>query len=111
MRWELSCRAKVVGRANQARAEQPVPDSVNDDAGGQRVVTARQPLGQLAPAALPGRQCRRFAARRHLEEAARRLLAQAVNAAADVDAGILDQLLLLDRHHHLTLRSTGPQSL
>ena len=54
MSWPLSTFAEIIGSADQALAEMMLPDPVDHDAGGQRIVGARQPVGQLQPAAALG---------------------------------------------------------
>ena len=43
--------AEVVGRVDEAAAEVPLPDAVDEDARGERVLASREPGGQIAPAA------------------------------------------------------------
>ena len=54
VRRPLAALAEIVGRADQALAEMVLPDPVDHDAGRQRVVGARQPVGQFEPAASLG---------------------------------------------------------
>ena len=44
------CGAEVVGRGDEAAAEMVLPEAVDDDAGGERMVGPRQPLGQVEAA-------------------------------------------------------------
>ena len=53
VRRPLAALAEVVGRANQALAEVVLPDPIDHDAGRQRVVGTRQPVGQLAAGRSP----------------------------------------------------------
>ena len=50
VRGALAVEAKVVRRADDAAAEMVVPDAVNQHAGGQRILGAGDPLGQLQTA-------------------------------------------------------------
>ena len=62
VRRQLADVAEVVDRAHQAGAEQVVPDAVDHHPGGERVVGAGDPLGQLEPAAAPPTRSARRAA-------------------------------------------------
>ena len=46
--------AEIVGRGDDAAAEEVVPDAVDDDAAGQGIVRAKQAFGQFQAAALVG---------------------------------------------------------
>ena len=63
VRRRLAELAEVVGRGDEAGAEQPVPDAVDEHARGERVVGDWRRLGQLEPAAAgwsrTARRCRR----------------------------------------------------
>ena len=52
VRGRVARRAEVVDAPHQARAEEVLPDPVDEDAGRERVLLAREPTGQLEPAAL-----------------------------------------------------------
>ena len=104
VRRGLARGAEVVGRAHQARAEQPVPGAVDDDAGRQRVVVAGEPGGELATAALVARECGRLAGRSPTRRNPRGRLAEVVDAAADVDPRVADLRLLDHRHRQVPLR-------
>ena len=98
-------RTEVVGGADQPGTEQPVPDAIGHDPGGQRVVAAGQPAGQFTTAAFVGREERGLAQRCHLEETPRHPRALVLDAAPDVDTGILDLFLLGHGHDHV---ASGP---
>ena len=51
MRRRLAADAEVVGRLHQPAAEVILPDAIDHHAGRQRIVGAREPLGQFQPAA------------------------------------------------------------
>ena len=45
---------KVVDRGDDSAAHQVLPDPIDGDAGGQRIVGMNEPLGQLSSSALVG---------------------------------------------------------
>ena len=55
MRGKLAADAEVAGRADQAGAEDLLPEPVDRDAGRQRVLGPEQPLRQAEPVARAGR--------------------------------------------------------
>ena len=81
----LAARAEVIDRADDPLAEQPLPDAIHGDSRGQWIVAARDPVGQLAAAALTGRdRCRPFL-RDDLHEASGDQVAQRMGIAPDRD--------------------------
>ena len=92
MRRPFAALAEIVGGADQALAEVVLPDPIDHDAGRQRMVGARQPVGQLPPAAPLG-DPRRVLARQDAREAARHGLAGLLVVAAQEDLGVLEALV------------------
>ena len=56
VRRQFADVAEIIDGADQARAEQVVPDAIDHDPRGQRIVGAGDRLGQLQPAAARGRE-------------------------------------------------------
>src|SRR5205807_7334665 len=85
--------AEVAGGADEAVAEVPLPEAVGHDAGGQGVVFARGPIGELQAAAALGDFADGllvFAAEDD-GQAAGDEVAELVVLAADLDAGVADR--------------------
>ena len=95
---------KLSGVRTIPDAEEPLPDAVDEHAGGQRVFRTGEPVGELATAALGGRHRGRFADRGDLEEPARDGFAEVVHAAPDVHPRFDDRGELLDGQSRLALR-------
>ncbi len=49
MRWPVAHDAEVLRRAHQAGAKYRLPQPVDVDTGGQRVIRVNQPTGQMQP--------------------------------------------------------------
>ena len=95
---QFARRAEVVGGADQARSEHPVPQPVGQDACCERVVAMSDPAAQLEPPALLVGEAGSIIQRDHLQETTWCLAAQVVDVATNVDPGVRDGLFLLDRH-------------
>ena len=70
MRGRFSRRAEVVDRGDETLTEQPQPDPVREDAGGEGILWRGRPLGKLEPAARVGGDRFLVARLYHLEKAA-----------------------------------------
>ena len=86
MRRPFPARAEVVGSADQALAEVVLPDPVDHDAGRQRMIGTRQPVGQL-PTAAPLGDRLPMLARQDPREAARDGLAELLGVPSEEDLG------------------------
>ena len=81
----LAATSEVIDRADDPLAEQPLPDAIHGDPRGQRIVAARDPVGQLAAAALTGRDQCWPVLRDDPHEPSGDLVAQRVGVAPDRD--------------------------
>ena len=99
--------AEVVRGADESGAEEPEPDAVDVDAGGEWILRVGNPGGEFETATLIGIEgrCGGHVGRGDGEKAARGFVAELVDAAAKMDAGVIDGSFLLHRHDHGTLRS------
>src|SRR5262245_6332782 len=82
MRWGRAHRAEIVGRADQTFAEVMLPDAVDQHASGERVVLARDGVGQLQPATAK-RERTANRAREAFEKTARNDFAEVLRFASD----------------------------
>ena len=86
--------AKVVGAANQSLAEMVLPDPIDHHPCHERIVSLRQPIRQLLPAApLVDAQGRSALADQDLRNPARNGLARSLPVATHEDLGILESLM------------------
>ena len=110
MRGALAGRAEIIDRAHEARTHQPAPRAIRDHARGERMGGARDPVGQLTPAAFAGRELRWRTVRRDLQQATWRLRAEAARDAADTDLSVADFAgRLAHAHRDRTLGSARSQ--
>ncbi len=80
MRRGDSVNPKVTGRLHQTSSKVPLPDSIDDDAGRQRIVGRRDPLSKLNPSLLIDSQ---FSVRRCFEMAVSGLRLQQIRIGRD----------------------------
>src|SRR5262245_63604662 len=97
VRGWVASQAEVAGSGDQPLAEVPVPDAVDDDPGGERVLRVDDRLGQLEPAApLPKRPP--FGTGQHFEELSRYGLAWPAGIAPHEDSRVDRPWRIM--HHH-----------
>ena len=87
MRGSAAAGAEVVLRRYQAGAEMVLPDTVDHDAGRERIARVREPLGQLQPTTAGARRQRVAAEDR--EESPRHQIARSFRIAALVQPGVV----------------------
>lgn len=94
--------AEIVGRTDEASAEEPEPDAIDVNAGGERILRVGDPCGEFESAALVGADGWRgwHVGRGDGEKTARNFIAEFVDAAAEVDVSVVDGRFLLHRHDH-----------
>ncbi len=86
-----------------------MPHAIDEHARRQRILQAREPVGELQPAALLGGKCRRLARQRHAQQPARHLLPALVDLPADADLRVGDHLVFAPRHRGRPVRSVAAQ--
>ena len=103
MRGLFAHLSEIVDAADQAAAEQVVPDAVHHHSRRKRVVPPDQPLRQLPAAAFAVADVRPAGSLsiKHLQEPARHLFPESVGVSSDVDAARLYGVTVLDAHRHV----------
>jgi hypothetical protein len=97
MRRGFSTETEVVWRPDQSFAEVGLPDPIHDHPGGERILGARQPLGQFQTSTPIGADRRHHPGVGHADEPPwDRILSRVQVTATDVDREI-DRLVVLHR--------------
>ena len=97
--------AEVIDAAHEALAEEVHPHAVDEDSGGERIVVASDPLGELQATALIVRDLRGLFQCHRLNIPTRHLLAEVADVAANVDGAVGGCVVVEDAHRLGTLRA------
>ena len=85
MRGPVAARAEIIDRADDPLAEQLLPDAIHHHSRGQRIVSTRDPVGQLPATALAfGDRCR-LVSRQNVHEPSSNHITQRMSIAANRD--------------------------
>ena len=105
MARRFAAHAEVARRGHQTRAEVVLPDPIDDHAGRERVLWARDRAGEFQPAAAERERLASVHLGEHLQEAARHAVAAVLRLAPPKHDRLVRPLVVA--HHHAAARSAG----